>query len=118
LSQKPNNFKIIFFPKDIQCAESPELLKAIECLIPRSGRGFCFASLEGDRLERGCSLTLSDQVNCLANPNCHLCDPLEQPRCNDQLIKADDSSTTEDPAESTSSSTESTPSSTITTEST
>lgn len=69
-------------------------------------------------MKRGCSLTLSDQVKCLADPNCHLCDPLEQPHCNDQIVRADDSpTTTQEPTESTSSSTESTPSSTMTTES-
>ncbi|XP_016969125.1 putative protein TPRXL [Drosophila rhopaloa] len=104
--------------EDAQCMETPELLKAVQCPIARSGRSFCYASLEGDSLERGCSLSLTDQVNCLANPNCHLCDPLEQPHCNDQAVKADDSSTSESPTESTSSSTESTPSSTITTDST
>ncbi|XP_050744068.1 uncharacterized protein LOC108022148 [Drosophila biarmipes] len=104
--------------EDTQCAESPDLLKAVQCPIARSGRSFCYASLLGDRLERGCSLTLSDQVGCLANPNCQLCDPLEQPHCNDQVLKTDDNSTTESPTESTSSSTGSTPSSTITTEST
>ncbi|XP_002091471.3 cell wall integrity and stress response component 1 [Drosophila yakuba] len=103
--------------EDAQCAESPELLKATQCPIARSGRSFCFASLVGDVLERGCSLTLLDQVNCLADPNCHLCDPLEQPHCNDQIVRVDDGPTTQDPTESTSSSTESTPSSTITTES-
>ncbi|XP_039481815.1 integumentary mucin C.1 [Drosophila santomea] len=103
--------------EDAQCAESPELLKAAQCPIARSGKSFCFASLVGDILERGCSLTLSDQVNCLADPNCHLCDPLEQSHCNDQIVRADDSPTTQDPTESTSSSTEYTPSSTITTDS-
>ncbi|EDW56693.1 GM15684 [Drosophila sechellia] len=103
--------------EDAQCAESPGLLKAVQCPIARSGRSFCYASLVGDVLRRGCSLTLSDQVKCLADPNCHLCDPLEQPHCNDQIVRADDSPTTPEPTESTSSSTESTPSSTMTTES-
>ncbi|XP_017044940.1 threonine-rich protein [Drosophila ficusphila] len=101
---------------DSECAESPGLLKAVQCPIARTGRSFCYASLEGDVLERGCSLTLANQLNCLANPNCHLCDPLEQAHCNDMIVKADDSPTTELPSESTSSSTESTPNSTVTTE--
>ncbi|XP_001960255.3 uncharacterized protein LOC6494478 [Drosophila ananassae] len=89
--------------QDAQCAETPEALKAEQCSIARTGRSFCYAKVEDNRVERGCSLTLSDQVDCLADRNCHLCDPLEVPHCNNQLIQEDDSSTSTEKPTTTSS---------------
>ncbi|KAH8327090.1 hypothetical protein KR074_002709, partial [Drosophila pseudoananassae] len=91
--------------QDAQCTDPSEALQAEQCSIARTGRSFCYAKVEANRVDRGCSLTLSDQVDCLANRNCYLCDPLEVPHCNNQLIEEDDSSTsTENPITTTSTS--------------
>ncbi|XP_026841740.1 protein psiD [Drosophila persimilis] len=94
---------------DEHCVDAPQLLVSQRCPIARTGGSFCFTKLVEERLERGCSLSLSDQLDCLANSNCQLCDPLERPHCNDEIIdfNAAPDPTTE--STSTSTSTTSTP---------
>ncbi|BFG03676.1 mucin-2 [Drosophila madeirensis] len=89
--------------EDEQSVNAPQLLMPQSCAIARTGRSFCYSKLVGERLERGCSLSLSDQMDCLASGSCQLCDPLERPHCNDEVI--DFSSAPDTTTESTSTST-------------
>ncbi|XP_022232412.2 protein psiD [Drosophila obscura] len=72
--------------EDEQCVDAPQVLTPQRCPIARTGRSFCFSKLVDERLERGCSLSLSDQLDCLSNGSCQLCDPRERPHCNDEII--------------------------------
>ncbi|XP_064551884.1 uncharacterized protein LOC135437753 [Drosophila montana] len=99
--------------EDDNCRTAPEQLAPQACGIARSGRSLCYASIKEQRVERGCSLTLSEQRTCLADANCQLCDPLEISHCNYQLLE-DTAVTTEPPGESTSSTSSSSSSSTST----
>ncbi|EDW35916.1 GL17512 [Drosophila persimilis] len=60
---------------DEHCVDAPQLLVSQRCPIARTGGSFCFTKLVEERLERGCSLSLSDQLDCLANSNCQLSRP-------------------------------------------
>ncbi|SPP75410.1 Hypothetical predicted protein [Drosophila guanche] len=95
--------------EDEQCVNAPQLLVPQRCAIARTGRSFCYSKLVGERLERGCSLSLSDQMDCLASGGCQLCDPLERPHCNDEVIDFNAAPDTTTEATSTSTSTPSTP---------
>ncbi|KAH8283474.1 hypothetical protein KR018_003427 [Drosophila ironensis] len=88
--------------QDSQCSEAPETIEAQQCGIARTGRSFCYSKIESGRLERGCLGTLSSQMDCLANQNCNLCDPLEVSKCNNLLMEEDTTTTpTEKPSETT-----------------
>ncbi|KAH8394831.1 hypothetical protein KR222_007609 [Zaprionus bogoriensis] len=89
--------------EDERCRSAPQELTPQSCAIARSGRNLCYARAEGERIERGCSLTLSEQTSCLSDVNCRLCDPTQIADCNDQLLEAS-TVTTETPVSSTTSS--------------
>ncbi|XP_068146393.1 uncharacterized protein [Drosophila tropicalis] len=90
--------------EDVNCRSNPETLTAKSCGIARSGRNFCstIISDDGQHVERGCVISLAEQINCLNNANCYLCDPVEKSSCNNHLVEGF-VDTTEAPSTSTTS---------------
>lgn len=64
---------IAFFPQNSQCNSAATSLSAAQCGAPTSSNAYCYVKVNGNNLQRGCALSVSEQQNCLKDAECSLC---------------------------------------------
>ncbi|XP_065369292.1 uncharacterized protein LOC135961682 [Calliphora vicina] len=75
---------------DANCRTNPQSLAPSRCGISRTPNEYCFVKQEGERVIRGCSNTLEEQISCLSSVDCMICQPSELSGCNDIEVITND----------------------------
>ncbi|KAH8394671.1 hypothetical protein KR222_001450 [Zaprionus bogoriensis] len=64
-----------FLLQNSKCNSAASSLSPAQCGAPTASNAYCYVKVDGEHLQRGCSLSLSEQQSCLKSSDCSLCLP-------------------------------------------
>ncbi|XP_023173514.1 uncharacterized protein LOC111601247 [Drosophila hydei] len=60
---------------DSKCNSAGDSISAAKCSAPTGNNAYCYVRAVGSNLQRGCALSVKEQMNCLQDNDCSLCLP-------------------------------------------